>query len=155
MSHRWSGLLLASCFLAGCDSKEEEKKGGKHEHKPPHAGTLVEFGEEFAHLELVLDGASGQLTGYVLDGEAEKPVRLEQKEIALKVKGKSSEFTVVLKAAGNALTGEKSGDTSQFEGQSIALKGLKEFDAAVVKITVKGKDFSDVPFTFPKGNEEK
>jgi hypothetical protein len=155
MNPSWTGLLLAAAMLAGCDSKEDAKKGGKHEHKPPHAGTLVEFGEEFAHLELVLDPASGQLTGYMLDGEAEKAVRLDQKEIALKVQGKPAEFTVVLKAAGNALTGEKPGDTSQFEGQSDALKRLKVFDAAVAKITVKGKEFSNVAFNFPKGNEEK
>ena len=45
-----------------------------HEHKPPHSGTLVEFGEEFAHLELVLDAATGTLKAYALDGEAEKAV---------------------------------------------------------------------------------
>jgi hypothetical protein len=150
-------LLLATLILAGCDSKEEEKKGkgGKHEHKPPHAGTLVEFGEEFAHLELVLDGATGKLTGYVLDGEAEKPVKVEQAEIVLKVKGKPAEFMVPLTGMGNALTGEKPGDTSQFEGQSDGLKGLKEFDAAVSRITIKGNSFKDVSFNFPQGNEGK
>jgi hypothetical protein len=151
------GLLLAALILAGCDAKEEAKKGkgGKHEHQAPHAGTLVEFGEEFAHLELLLDVATGKLTGYVLDGEAEKPVKLDQKEIILKVKGKPAEFTVTLAAVGNALTGEKPGDTSQFEGQCDALRGLKEFDAVVSRITIKGNSFSDVSFNFPKGNEEK
>src|SRR5258708_31278652 len=155
MISRWNGIVLAGLCLLGCDSKDEEKKGGKHEHKPPHQGTLVEFGEEFAHLELVLDEATGQLTGYVLDGEAEKPVRIEQKEIVLKVKGKPPEAAVALKAAGNTLTGEKPGDTSQFNGQSDTLKGLKVFDAAVVEITVKGKEFKHVSFNYPKGNEEK
>lgn len=155
MISRWNGIVLAGLFLLGCDSKDEEKKGGKHEHKPPHQGTLVEFGEEFAHLELVLDAATGQLTGYVLDGEAEKPVRIEQKEIVLKVKGKPSESAVMLKATGNTLTGEKPGDTSQFNGQSDTLKDLKVFDAFVVGITVKGKEFKDVSFNYPKGNEEK
>jgi hypothetical protein len=155
MMTRWRGMILAGFVLLGCDSKDEEKKGGKHEHKPPHQGTLVELGEEFAHLELVLDSESGQLTGYVLDGEAEKPVRIEQREIALRVKGKPSDSSVVLKATGNPLTGEKPGDTSEFRGQANALKGLKEFDAAVAGITVKGKDFKDVSFNFPKGNEGK
>jgi hypothetical protein len=151
------GWLLAALILAGCDSKAEDRKGkgGGHEHQAPHAGTLVELGGDFAHLELVLDGAAGKLTGYVLDGEAEKPLKLEQREIVLKVKGKPAEFTVTLAAVGNALTGEKPGDTSQFEGQSDALKGLKEFDAAVAKITVKGREQSDVLFNYPKGNEGK
>ena len=156
---RWSGTLILAtvglAFLAGCDSKEEEKKGAKHEHKAPHGGALVEFGEEFAHLEVVVDPGPGQVTGYVLDGEAEKPVRIEQRELAIEVKGKSAILKVTLKAVVNPLTGEKSGDTSQFEGQADGLRGLKEFDATVVKITVKGKEFSGVDFNFPKGNEAK
>jgi len=155
MNVRWSAAVLATLVIWGCDSKEEEKKGGKHEHKPPHQGTLVEFGEEFAHLELVLDPATGRLTGYVLDGEAEKPVRVEQKEIVLQVKGKPSEVAVPLQAIGNSLTGEKPGDTSEFTGQADALKGRKDFDAVVVDVTVKGKAFKNVEFNYPKGNEEK
>ena len=50
-----------------------------HQHKAPHKGTLVEFGEEFAHLELVLDQATGKISAWVLDGEAEKAVRVAQK----------------------------------------------------------------------------
>jgi hypothetical protein len=156
-----SALMVALVFAIGCDSQSDEnkvgseKKGAKHEHKPPHGGTLVEFGEEFAHLELQLDPAIGRLTGYVLDGEAEKPVPIVQGEIVLLVKGKSADYSVPLKGVGNPLTGEKLGDTSQFEGQADQLKGAKEFDAEVLKITVKGKEFSKVSFNFPKGNEEK
>jgi hypothetical protein len=156
---RWSVassalVVLAVAVLAGCDAKEEGK-GGKHEHHAPHQGTLVEFGEEFAHLELVLDTATGLLTGYMLDGEAEKPVRLLQTEIRIDVQAKAGGFGVQLKATGSSLTGEKPGDTSQFEGQADGLKGLKEFDATVAKVTVKGKDFAGVQFNFPRGNEVK
>lgn len=147
-------MVLVVAVLAGCDAKEEGK-AGKHEHHAPHQGTLVEFGEEFAHLELVLDSATGQLTGYVLDGEAEKPLRLSQREIRIDVRAKAGGFNVLLKAVGNALTGEKLGDTSQFEGQADGLKGLKEFDATVAKVTVKDKEFVGVEFNFPKGNEVK
>ena len=35
-------------------------------------GTLVELGNEFAHVELVLDSNAGSLTAYVLDGEAQE-----------------------------------------------------------------------------------
>jgi hypothetical protein len=38
-----------------------------HEHKAPHGGLLVEVGEEFAYIELVLDRTSGTLTAYMLD----------------------------------------------------------------------------------------
>ncbi len=126
-----------------------------HEHHPPHKGTLVEFGEEFAHLELVIDAATGKVSGYVLDGEAEKAVRVAQKEIEIKVpkSDKTEAFTVTLKGQTVVLSGEKEGDTSEFAGESEKLKGLKDFDGVVSAITVKGKEFKDVKFNFPKGNE--
>ena len=117
------------------------EKGHKHEHKAPHGGTLIVFGNEFAHLELVLDQATGKITGYVLDGEAEKSIQIPKK------------FSVILTAVEDALTGEKKGATSEFAGQSDELKGLKEFDAAVKSIKIKGKEFSAEKFNFPKGNE--
>ena len=131
-----------------------------HEHKPPHKGTLVEFGEEFAHLELVIDAASGKVSAYVLDGEAEKAVRVAQKEIEIKVSkadkagtGPAEAFSFTVKAQASVLSGEKEGDTSEFAGQSDKLKDLKIFDAVVSAITVKGKEFKEVKFNFPKGNE--
>ena len=133
---------LLVLLLLGCDSKPPETPApAKHSHQAPHGGTLVELGAEFAHVEVVFDGAAGKVTAYVLDGEVEKPIRLEQKELVLK--GKT--FSVTLQAVGSPLTGEKPGDTSQFEGQSESLKGATELDAALVRIVIKGKEFSDVP----------
>jgi hypothetical protein len=124
-----------------------------HEHHPPHKGTLVELGEEFAHLELVLDPATGKLTAYGLDGEAEKAMRLKQKEIEIKITGIKDLPSIKLKAKANALTGETEGDTSEFTAQSDKLKNVKEFDGVVIDVTIKGTQFKDVKFNFPKGNE--
>jgi len=129
-------------LLLGCDSKPPETPPpAKHTHQAPHGGTLVELGQEFAHVELVFEGTTGKVTAYVLDGEVEKPIRLEQKELVLKGKAQS----LALQAVGSPLTGEKPGDTSQFEGRSDGLKGATEFDAALVRIVVKGREFHDVP----------
>ena len=134
MRRAWLVLLLL-----GCDSKPPETPPpAKHTHQAPHGGTLVELGQEFAHVELVFESTTGKVTAYVLDGEVEKPIRLEQKELVLKGK-------VTLQAVGSPLTGEKPGDTSQFEGQSDGLKGATELDAALVRIVVKGREFNDVP----------
>jgi hypothetical protein len=149
-------LLLAGAailaLLPGCDAKAE-KSSGKHEHKAPHAGTLAEFGGEFGHFEVVFDSPSGRLTGYWLDGEAENPVRVAEKAIVLRVKSGTSTFAVRLEAVENKLTGETAGDTSQFEGQSDALRGLREFDAVIESFVFKGKAIRGLTFNFPRGNE--
>ncbi len=123
----------------------------------PRGGTLVSLGEGFAHVEMILDPETGKLTAYALDDDAEDAVQLAQKEmefqITLKQGGEKKNFTMKLAAVPNVLTGETVGDTSQFEGQSNNLKGVKEFDAVLSFIHTRGADFKDVPFNFPKGND--
>lgn len=131
-----------------------QTKEATHEHHAPHGGTLVEFGEEFAHLEIVFDAENGWLTAYALDGEAEQSVPLAQTEIEIEVV-KPQKFVVKLEARENALTGEKKGATSEFSGQNERLKNLKEFDASVKELTIRGQQFKNVAFNFPKGNEGK
>ena len=143
--------MLLLLLLAACDAKPPAAPPPtKHVHQAPHGGTLVEIGEEFAHVELVLE-STGKVTAYVLDGEVEKPIRLEQKEIVLRIKGGD----VALQAVGSPLTGENPGDTSQFEGQSEALKGAKGFDAEIVRIVVKGKESTNVSLRLqPRGKQD-
>jgi hypothetical protein len=127
-----------------------------HEHKPPHHGTLVRFGDEFAHLELVLDPAAGRLTAYALDGEAEKPVRLKARSIAILVKPRTpagQPFTLSLMPVANPLTGEVKGDTSEFTASVSRLEGLSDFDGKVKDLRIRGSRFHDVGFNYPKGNE--
>ena len=163
-------LIICTAILAiviaqtGCEKKEAHRHEqgethdthARHEHTAPHGGTLVVFGDEFAHIELVLDQTTGKLTGYVLDGEAEKSVRLSQKTIELKIHREDieSEFTLQLSGVTNVLTGETEDDTSQFAAQSDALKGASEFHAEITSIAIKGQMFTDIDFEFPEGNEE-
>ena len=118
------------------------------------------LGDEFAHLELVLDPEEGMLRGYVLDGEAESPVRIEQREIEVRITvpdaggdEAANELPLMLSAVYNILTGEKEGDTSEFAVRSERLKGLKQFEAVITAITIKGREFEEVEFRFPEGNE--
>jgi len=144
--------LLLVLLLAACDSKPAEPPpAAGHVHRAPHGGLLVELGDEFAHVELVLEGATGKVTAYVLDGEVEKPIRLEQKEIVLRTKGGD----LALQAVGSPLTGEKPGDSSQFEGQSDGLKGTKELDGTLLRIVVKGKELTNIPLRLqPRAKED-
>ena len=160
----WTAILAIVITQFSCEKKEEyhheqedtHETDAHHEHTAPHGGTLVVFGDEFAHIELVLDQTTGKLTGYVLDGEAEKSVRLSQNTIELKIHRDDiqSEFTLQLSGVANVLTGETEGNTSQFEAQSDALKGVSEFHAEVVSIDIKGQIFTHIDFEFPEGNEE-
>lgn len=115
-----------------------------HEHKAPHGGSLVEIGDEFAHLELVLDADSGKLTAFVLDGEAEKSLRIRQKALVLKL-GASS---VTLRAEDNPLTGEKPGDCSEFSARSAKFRARRKFEGRFGPLTILGKTFKGLKATF-------
>ncbi len=159
----WTTILAIVFAQLGCEKKgahHGEQEGTHethvhHEHTAPHGGTLVVLGDEFAHAEFVLEETTGKLTAYILDGEAEKPIRLTEKTIGLKINRLNSEqpLTLQLKAVANVLTGETEGDTSQFSGQLDELIGTAEFHAEIVSIAVKGQTFADVDFDFPEGNE--
>lgn len=143
-----SARAVIVCILAAAFS------AAAHEHHAPHKGALVEFGEEFAHLEIVLDGATGKLTAYALDGEAEKAVRIKQAEIVIAITGVKGLESITLKAQASPLSGETVGDTSEFSAQADSLKGVKQFDGAIKEIAIRGSSFKDVKFNFPKGNED-
>ena len=124
-----------------------------HEHHPPHHGTLVVLGEEFSHVEFLLDPASGKLDAFVLDGEAENPVRISQPSLQVLVKDKKKDWVLQLKPVANALTGETKKSTSQYEVVSPKLKGVSRFQGSIVYIDAKGTKFKNVWFLYPEGNE--
>ena len=126
-----------------------------HEHHPPHHGSLQVLGDDFAHLEMVLDPQEGVLTAYALDGEAEESVRLAQKELRVHVTLSPSGKTVdlALKAMANELSGETVGNTSQFEARSKSLLGQTGFTGGLAQVDVRGAIFKKVRLRHPEGNE--
>ncbi len=152
--------MTTTAWAHGDPNSDAHNDGHGHEHTAPHGGTLVVLGDEFAHLELVLDPDEGKLSGYVLDGEAESPVRIEQEDIEIQIVAPdtdgnvaASELPLRLSAVYNILTEEKEGDTSEFAVRSERLKGLKQFGAIITAINVKRREFQEVEFRFPEGNE--
>lgn len=154
-------VLSVSALRAADQGHDVSDEEHHHEHTAPHGGTLVVLGEEFAHLELVLDPGAGSLTGYILDGEAENAVRIGQEYIEIKMNDSlppgggsdRSGYVLILKAVSNVLTGETAGDTSEFTVRSDRLKGVRKFDAVISAIEIKGRAFRNVGFRFPEGNE--
>lgn len=138
---------------AGENEGEHAEHG--HEHTAPHGGALIVLGDEFAHVELTLDAATGKLTAYVLDSEAEHAVRLTGGTLEFALKGGSlkADLAAALAPEANTLTGETSEETSQFSGTFEELKGADKFEGVLVKVTIKGETFENVAFKFPEGNE--
>jgi hypothetical protein len=144
-------VLSLATFTACKPSGSHSHGHGGHHHEPPHGGTAIDLGDEDAHLEFVLDAAAGKLTCYVLKPHMSGFQRITQEaiELAAQVNGKAEPLT--LKAVANAATGEKAGDTSQFEAQADWLKTAKSFDVELKAIHVRGKDYTALKFNFPKG----
>jgi hypothetical protein len=119
-----------------------------HEHRAQHGGVLVELGDEFAHVELVLDPDTATLTAYVLDGEAEESVRLKQPSLSIAVETSSSTPPrfLELPAQASILTGETVGDSSEFAATAAWLRGTPRIKGRIVDIEVKGQEFRDVRF---------
>jgi hypothetical protein len=127
------------------------KSAGAVPNRAPHGGSLVRLGDDVAYLEFVLDPSSGNLTAYVLQGDAWRSQQLPAPGIDLRVTppGRPA-VAVTLEPMANALTGERVGDTSQFAAVVPGLEGQTNFTAVVVKADIKGNVIGDVSFTYPQ-----
>lgn len=150
------GLCAALAFSGGCgkseshDDHDGHDHGKLHVHVAPHGGVLVELGEHEANLELLHDARAGKLTAYVLDAHAENFLRIASPgfEVTAKVGGRDE--VIAFKPVANPATGEKVGDTSQFETQADWLKTTGTFEGVVKELAVRTKTYQNVKFTYAK-----
>ena len=150
---------------AAAPASDEHDHDAHHEHAEhgPHGGTLLAIGDDFAHLELVLDSDAGKLTAYVLDGQAAEPVLTTQVSLELafsldsleksenpQKKDELPELDLVqlLPVGGSAPTG-----ASEFAGQTDKLKGAAEFEGVLENLVIGTRKFTEIRFKFPEGNE--
>lgn len=141
----------AAKMAAKADPHAGHNHGGGHAHKPLMGGELVEVGDHQYNLEFKFDAARGMLQAWVLDGHAENFVRVGMASFDV-VENGGERRTITLHAVANEITGEKSGDTSAFEGAAPWLAPVKHFDGTVKAIRVRGSDFRDISFHFhPSG----
>lgn len=150
-----AAVPVAPDTQAAHNDDDDDDHGG-HEHDAPHGGALVELGNEFAHLEIVLDAGLGQLTVYVLDGEASTGVRLRTSSLrpTIQLPSSAAPFELALSAVANALTGETAEESSVYIGQDDRLKGVSRFTGKVPSITVRGQTFSDVAISYPEDSHD-
>jgi hypothetical protein len=148
------------CMLVGCGKKGHDHahdhsshSGHGHHHEPPHGGTPVVLGNEAFHLEFVQDPEAGTLTAYVLDAHMEKFVRIGEPSLQLEATFDGKTERLALMPVANTATDETVGDTSQFQASAEWLKRVRNFEAKLTSISVRGSRFENVTFNFPKGNE--
>jgi len=135
----------------GCGkSHEQSGDSGGHHHTAPHGGQLLEIGQHEYNLEFALDRTTGTLNVYVLDAHAENFIRVAMESIELIATADGKTEKLVLKAVANNATGEKVGDTSQFQAQADWLKKAKSFDGVINELNIKGKTETFLPFEFHK-----
>jgi len=148
---RFHSLCLSGCLVLAALPARGEK------HIAPRGGTLLELGDEFAQIEFILDLQQGNLTAYILDGEAENPVRIRQSSIDIVVDqasyagSRSATFTLHLKAVADVLTAETVGDTSEFMVHAGSLYGVSSLKGKIKRITIKSRSFQNLPFSIPAG----
>lgn len=140
---------VVAWLLAGCgdshDSHGHEGHAG-HTHVAPHGGTLVELGQHAFNVELIRDLPDGKLTAFVLDAHAESFVRLPLEAFELVVDRAGSAETLRLAAVANPQTGEKVGDTSQFEARAEWLKTPGALTGSIKELEIRGSKFTGVKF---------
>jgi hypothetical protein len=146
------GLLLPGCDRSA-DATAQPQAAHQHKDKPLHGGTAVVLGSDEYHLEFVLDPPSGRMEAYVMDGEFENFVRIEAASFEITAKSGEGDRNLVFKAVANNATGEKVGDTAQFEARADWLKGVTNFDAVLRDLNIRGSDYRQIAFNFPKGND--
>ena len=127
----------------------EESHTDAHVHSAPRGGSLVVLAEETAHVEVLLDSATGRFSLYVLGPHAEAPVRTEQTELIVKVAVDGAEHELSLPAIASELTGETVGDSSEFSADVPALKGIASLVGEIREISARGTTYSAVRFTYP------
>ncbi|MFM7103858.1 MAG: hypothetical protein ACKO3N_22160 [Verrucomicrobiota bacterium] len=150
----WPALVVGvvlSAWLAGCGNSEPAGGGGEagHGHQPKNGGYLVEVGRHEFNLEVLRDPAAGRLTVWLLDAHAENYVRSGAAQLDLEITAGGTTRNLPLAAVASAATGEKVGDTSQFEGVAEWLRGTSPLTVRLPRLSLRGKTFDGLSFAVP------
>ncbi|MDB5339660.1 MAG: hypothetical protein JWN70_5279 [Planctomycetaceae bacterium] len=159
--------LTACCAVAGCQGgndgfktaeevKKERPDAGKkehdhdhdhdhgHHHHAPHHGSLTMLGEHVAQIELVVDAEAGKVEAYILDGEAEKPLVVDQTDLELAITLPEATEPLTLKLTPADAAKQDDG----FVAQDDKLKGVKAFKGTLTSLKIKDKAHEKVAVEF-------
>jgi hypothetical protein len=155
------GVVAALALLNGCgkdpkgvsDSHGHDHADQGQAHGPPHGGTPVVIADDEFHLELVRDATAGRMQAYVLDGHLEGYVPVSETTFAIVASVGAKEESLAFQRAPDAASGNVPGKSSLFEAQAEWVKIAKEFEGRIPTITLGGKTFTNISFSFPKGSQ--
>jgi hypothetical protein len=138
--------------------KQKDRQTHHHHHAEhgPHGGAIVVIGEEAAHVEVVLDSKTGELTAYVYDEDLKNPVWVKQAELTMAVTLESEDKSALPESAVILLKARetKEGAAHEFFAVVPRLKGSEEFDGVLESIIIDGTTHKSVQFAYPEGNED-
>ena len=116
----WVAIALIPWLAPGCGKHDDHAPASSgHAHQPKNGGQLLEVGKHQFNIEVLVDASKGKVTAWILDA---------------------------LAAVANPASGEKVGDTSQFEGAADWLKSTPAFSGTFHDVTIRGASFGNVPF---------
>ena len=110
------------------------------------------LGDHLYQLELVADTEEGELSLFILDGEAENFIRIEAATIMASAETQGSQQALAFSAQANEATGETVGNTSHFMAKAPWLAEHSEFEAVFELIEIRGRGFENIHFPFPEGS---
>ena len=116
----------------------------EHHHHAPHHGSLTMLGEHVAQIELVVDAEAGKVEAYILDGEAEKPLTVDQADLELAITLPEATEALTLKLAPADAAKQEAG----FVAQDDKLKGVKAFKAIITSLKIKDQAHEKVAVEF-------
>jgi hypothetical protein len=119
----------------------EAEGGHEHASEGPHHGTLVEFGDEKYHGEVV-HGEDGTVTVYILDGTAAATVAIDATEVTINVSHDGQPEQFVLAASPD--TGDAEGKSSRFVSSDAELGTHLDEEGATARlaVTIDGTPYS-------------
>jgi hypothetical protein len=136
------GVALIACGMAGvATASAGDSATDAHPAQGPHRGSLIEFGDEEFHAELVHDDSTDTITIYVLDKKARRAVPVTARTVTLDIRaaGRSHRYTLVANVRGT----EGFGAASVFTASDNLLCQLLDVDGVSARLTIEidGKSF--------------
>jgi len=133
------------------ESRSDDDHQG-HAHHAPHGGALAMLGDHAFQLELIPQPSQGKVDLYILDGEAERYVRLPAPWIDALVRAGERQWSLRFLPVANQATGETLGDSAYFSAEAPEVADLPAFEISFENLELLGEVYESFAFPYPEGS---